>query len=534
VQAALSLSLVWSNSAFADEAYYLYVGHLEIASWLHGASLPQALFERNLSGSPVIYPPLGAVADSIGGLGGARILSLGFMLGATVLLYCTAWRLFGRTAAIAASALWAVTEPAIRLAFATYDPMSVCLTALSVWLAVEAGYRQRRHVLVLASSASVALAAAAAYSGIVMVPLVLVLAFTIWLPRMPARQGVSYVTLAAVGWLVFFGMLITFSRSWPGLIDSVLNRAIHDNEKPTVIVGAALTYSLFVMPLAVGGAVVAAVVEQYRRGLSVVALACAAFVVPIAQLHYHSTTSIDKHLAYGLWLAAVSAGYGISKLLIMPPPKVRPFVAACCLIALLYPAVDGWRKAWDVYHGWANATSFAQTLRVVAGQRQGPIVVPAADLRIDHIAEFYATQSADWDRWESVLPSLDPSDIYRNQLESFYAQQLRTQKYAIFALAFEARPNMKLTGDLRLLRQRRLTGNELRRNSLLSVFESGLPYLAVALENDPYYRLVGTGFYGNGDFLTSFRSDGFYAIWERARLQQTARRRADQDPAATT
>jgi hypothetical protein len=266
VQAALSLSLVWSNSAFADEAYYLYVGHLEIATWLHGASLPQALFERNLSGSPVIYPPIGAVADSIGGLGAARILSLGFMLGATVLLYCTSSRLFGRTAAIAASTLWSVTEPAIRLAFATYDPMSVCLTALSVWLTVEAGYRHRRHMLVLASSASLALAAAAAYSGIVMVPVVLVLAFTVWLPRMPTRQVVSCVALAAVGWLVFFGMLITFSRSWPGLIDTVLNRAIHDNKKTAVIVGVALRYSLFVMPLAVGGAVVAAVVKEYRPG----------------------------------------------------------------------------------------------------------------------------------------------------------------------------------------------------------------------------------------------------------------------------
>ena len=72
------------------------------------------------SGSPVIYPPLGALADSIGGLAGARILSLVFMLGATVLLYLTVSRLFGRTAAVVAAALWALSEPAIRLAFATY------------------------------------------------------------------------------------------------------------------------------------------------------------------------------------------------------------------------------------------------------------------------------------------------------------------------------------------------------------------------------------------------------------------------------
>lgn len=517
VQAALSLSLVWSNTAYVDEAYYLWAGHLEMAHWLHGSSLPQALFEGNLSGSPVIYPPLSAVAGSIGGLAGARILSLCFMLFATVLLYCTASRLFGRTAAIAASALWSVTEPALRLSFATYDPVSVCLTALSVWLAVEAGYRRRRNALVLASSASLALADAAAYSGIVMVPVVIVLACIVWLPRMLARQAVSCAALAAGGWLVFFGLLIVISRSWPGLMSTVLNRAIHDHQETTVIVLIALRYSLFIMPLAVTGAVIAAVADEAPRALSVIVMACAAFVVPVAQVHYHSSTSIDKHLAYGLWLAAISAGYGISKLIALPTPRIRPFVAACCAIALIYPAADGWKKAWDAYHGWANATSFAQAIRHVARYSEGAIVVPAADLRIDHIAEFYAAQGVGWRRWESALPSLDPSGIHGKQLESFYAQQLRTQKYGVFALAFEPRPGRKLTGDLRLLRRGHLTGDELFRKSFRSVILRGLPYLAVALENDPSYRLVATGFYDSSDFLTGSSSDGFYAIWESAR-----------------
>ena len=94
VQAALSLSLVWSNTAFADEAQYLSSGQLEWAHWLHGAYVPPYLLS-SFSGSPVIYPPVGALANSIGGLAGARILSLLFMLGATILLYLTASRLLG-------------------------------------------------------------------------------------------------------------------------------------------------------------------------------------------------------------------------------------------------------------------------------------------------------------------------------------------------------------------------------------------------------------------------------------------------------
>ncbi len=68
VQAALSLALVWSNTAYIDEADYLWVGRLEIAHWLHGTSWPSLYAYRTLPGSPVLYPPLGALANNIGGL----------------------------------------------------------------------------------------------------------------------------------------------------------------------------------------------------------------------------------------------------------------------------------------------------------------------------------------------------------------------------------------------------------------------------------------------------------------------------------
>ena len=138
-QVGLSLSLVWSNTAYTDEANSLWVGRLELAHWLHGASWPSTYAYQFLPGSPTIYPPLGALADSGGGLAGARILSLAFMVGATVLLCLTASRLIGQTGALIASGLWALSEPVMRLTFATADPLSIFLTALSAWLIVQAG-----------------------------------------------------------------------------------------------------------------------------------------------------------------------------------------------------------------------------------------------------------------------------------------------------------------------------------------------------------------------------------------------------------
>jgi len=59
--------------------------------------------------------------------------------GANVLLYLTARRLFGFRAAVLASALWGVSEPVLRLAFATYDPLACFLVTLAAWLAIQAG-----------------------------------------------------------------------------------------------------------------------------------------------------------------------------------------------------------------------------------------------------------------------------------------------------------------------------------------------------------------------------------------------------------
>ena len=97
-QACLSARLIWANTAFQDEALYLWAGRLELAHWLHGASIPA--FPTYFSGAPALYPPLGALANNLGGLAAARILSLLLMLGATALLWCTASMLFGQAGGV--------------------------------------------------------------------------------------------------------------------------------------------------------------------------------------------------------------------------------------------------------------------------------------------------------------------------------------------------------------------------------------------------------------------------------------------------
>jgi Dolichyl-phosphate-mannose-protein mannosyltransferase len=505
VQAALSLTLVWSNTAFEDEADYLWIGRLEWAHWLHGASWPSDYADRFLSGLPTAYPPLGAVADSIGGLAGARILSLVFMLGATVLLFLTASRLIGRRGAIVSSMLWALSEPALRLAFATYDPLSVLLTAISAWLVVQAGYRRHSGAWAAVAGATLGLANAAAYSGVVIDPIVFCFAFLVWLPRLHGKKSLAQVTCLAAGCGAFFGLMMTASGSWPGLMFTVIHRSNFDRQSTMLIINDIWGYSGLIICLAIVGIVLAAGTEAWRHGALIVLLGCAAFVVPAAQLHDRTGWSLDKHLAYGIWFAAIAAGYGSSKLIGWLPRTTWRFAAACCAVALAYPAINSWQSAWQVFHSWANANSFIANLTPIAKESHGLVYTANQE----HVAEYYVPEIA-WTRWTTKL-SLDPLSVRPSQRESYYSQELSRDDYGTIALfystTFSSAPEMPSTLLLPPSSSR-------RRPTLLSLVgegsgQPGLPALTRALEADKRYRLVSVGPFD------SAHKHGLYAIWQK-------------------
>ncbi|MFZ0165341.1 MAG: glycosyltransferase family 39 protein, partial [Trebonia sp.] len=177
VQTALSVSMVRARTAFGDEALYLNAGHLEWAHWLHGTQIPD--YQTWFSGAPVIYPPIGAIADSLGGLTAARLLSLVFMLGVTSLVWCTATRLLrDERAAFFAAALFAVLAPTLHLgSFATFDALALLLLAAATWCA--AGARSGHHAArwLIAAGILLALANATKYATALYDPTVLCVAF---------------------------------------------------------------------------------------------------------------------------------------------------------------------------------------------------------------------------------------------------------------------------------------------------------------------------------------------------------------------
>lgn len=493
VQAALSLTLVWSNTAFSDEADYLWLGRMEVAHWFHGTSWPSA-YAKNISGSRLIYPPLGAAASAIGGLAAARLLSLAFMVGATVLLYLTASKLIDRGGAIIATALWAFSWSTLRLAFATFDPMSLFLTALAAWLIVQAGCRRHRGEFVAASVVVLALSVGTAYAGLVMVPVVVGFAFVVWLNSMRAQEAYSYTGWFVGGLLVFFCLFLIVGRSWSGVLNTVISRSPRDHQSLQLVVTDVWKYSAIILCLAVVAMVVAIRTETKKRAALLVWLGFAAFVVPLGQVYEQTGVALDKHIAYGIWFASIAGGYALSRALQWRPEVNKQLAGACCALLLFYPAELAYQSAWETFHGWANSNALIAALRPVVARTTGPIAAGDAS----HIAEYYAQQGLNWSRWPRTV-HLDPIGVPSSRFASYYRQSLRANGFSVVILFYPT--------EISSARE------QLARGELGSIQpadgEPGLGVLTRVLTADRNYRLVASGPF------SSAHTPGSFMIWQK-------------------
>jgi hypothetical protein len=236
-------------------------------------------------------------------------------------------------------------------------------------------------------------------------------------------------------------------------------------------------------------------------------LGAAAFIVPAAQLHDQTAWSLDKHLAYGIWFAAIPAGYGCDQLIRWFPRNSRRLAAVCCAIALAYIGGHSWQSAWQRYHSWPNAGSFISAFRPLAAQSQGLIYVPGHEA---NIAQYYTAQGREWKRWDATLP-LDPAAVAGSNWKSFYTSRLNSGSYGVIALfystTFSTGPG--LSGKLLLAQPGRTMNQQLLRLVGEVSGEPGLPALTLALEADRDYILVTAGPY------SSFHNYGIYAIWQK-------------------
>lgn len=484
-QTALSLSLVWSNTAASSEAQSLWAGRLEWAHWLHGAPLPA--LSSYFPGAPGIYPPLGALADSLGHLAGARVLSLCLMLAATALLHATTSRLFGERAALFAAALWAVCTPVLKLgAFATADTFAIFLVTLTVWVGVRAGSSRRHGEVVLATAFVLAFANVTAYATIVMDPAVLTLVWLSWVPSLGRKQAwisAAWLTGAAV---VLLTLIASRMRLWQGIAATLPLSPTHHGF--LLVVQSSWAWLGLIWVLALVGLVISTVrIRKSNRTAGLAVLVFSVFLVPLEQAALRSETGLDSHVAVGAWLAAMAAGFGLSVLVRHRFPGPPWAIAGACAAALVIPAVNGLNQAEYSFHSWPNSAAFVRVFSKLARQTEGNFLVEDSP-----IAKYAIPQGRDWRRWEylNLNRPVRSLSALSKQEESFGAA-LHRDRFALVALTVRT-SQVSLVRSITSQPSPAIRQSLLRAATGLSGDRPGVIPLAMALAADYHFRIVAT------------------------------------------
>lgn len=513
VQAALSVLLARSNTAFGDEALYMWAGHVELTQWFHHVALPPTAYDNYFSGAPQFYPPLAALADSVGGLMGARILSLLFMLGSTVLLYSAANRLSGRKAALLSCALWLACEPNLRMGgYATYDPMAIFCICLALWAAVTAADSKYHGELVGLSAVAAAIGCVTAYSYAIYLPVVIIIGYLAW-----ARgRGYQRALISAAGMVICAGALLallpTVLHLWHGISFTTIHRDISkDHETRASILQTAWSYAglLTVVSTAAGLLAIAAARDLPNRILRC-ALLGAAFVVPVYQIMIAKTGwALDKHLAVGLWCVVLVAGMGLSA--VSWPRLKAPALVAAASVALAVPVFDGWFSAYGIQRSWPHLSSLVAAVRPLTATEHGYLYIGATPSYLDYYTWPHSLRQV---VWKSNIP-LDPPAQHGSPV-GYYRDQIRLHHPGLVVLLFPGfLKAQSLPADVfSVLHAEKNTRGRLAQVAAVNSAAPGVYDFALALEQDPRYRLVGSGPVNSG--FGSFGAEpSTFFIWQQ-------------------
>jgi Dolichyl-phosphate-mannose-protein mannosyltransferase len=416
VQAALSAGLLRGSTAFGDEALYLSAGHLEWSHWLHGTQIPE--YQTYFSGAPVIYPPIGAIADSLGGLVAARLLSLVFMLGVTAFVWGTATRLLDdERAAFFAAATFAVLAPTLHLgSFATYDAAALLLLAAATWCAAGArGGRGGRGEMrwLIAAGILLGLANATKYATALYDPTVVCVAFLSSWPETEWRQALRRAAVLAGTAAALTVVLLALGG--PGYLTGIrltTTGRVDGTDAASLVFADAWSWTAVVLVPAVAAVVVCAVRRRWPQALLLAVLALSALLAPADQARIQTTTSLDKHVDFGAWFAAIAAGYLLSLL------SRRRVVLAGLLAALLPVTAVGTAQARAMID-WPDATALVKVVRPMTSHG-GHFLVETTD-----VLQYYLPNTT-WQQWSGTA-----SDAPR-----YYLQRIREHYYSVIVLGF--------------------------------------------------------------------------------------------------
>ena len=245
------------------------------------------------------------------------------MLVSTGLLYGAARNIFGYWSAVTAAGLFAGLGITQALgALATYDALSLMLTAAATYCAVRAASNKAHTTRWLALVPLTLLAAnAVKYASGLFDPVVLSLSALLigyhgW-KRVAQRFAVlSATTILLIVLAVFLGG----SAYLKGIAFTTLARktgtlvVISDHYTPTrVIILSSWDWAGAVLSFGVLALLMSVLVFRERRNAAVLAVLLSASILVIAEyVHLHALTAFSKHADFAVWFTAMGGGYALA------------------------------------------------------------------------------------------------------------------------------------------------------------------------------------------------------------------------------
>ncbi len=357
---AITSLVALRNTAFQDEALYLFAGRQIILSWM-GKTTYLEPFGLYFSGYPSFYPVIGGALDFLGGLEAARLFSLLCMLIVTTCLYFMTIQFFDRKSALIAALLFACEGSVLFIGrLATYDAFCLCLLSLAIVLSLRASKAASAQSL-LAVGPLLVLAVVAKYAGLLFVPTVLaLLAWWSWkhkgLEEMFVRLGIALFSLVVSGFIIFLNL---DKQVLTGLSFTTTNRVSFIEAGPMqVILHIAMMEGIFF-----GLAFIGLLLCGRQRLPTGLLLFGSALLVPLYHTYKGELVSLDKHLAFSMFFLAPLAGFAIATFVsLWQKRSVRlSWVIALALCLLIFPL--GLRQAQNLYEGWPSSTQLTTYLR---------------------------------------------------------------------------------------------------------------------------------------------------------------------------
>ena len=326
-QVTLALRII-TRPPSLDEARYIYAGHQLLNELLHGGGTPY--YDTYFSGAPDFYPPLAAMADRLGGLIEVRLMSLLFVVGATVLLYMTARHLFGQAAGLLAASMFAVNGLTRFVGtYANYDGLALLLLSAAAYFAVRSADPEAKSRWLLLVPVALLLANTAKYASLLFDPVVLMLASY----RLPWRQMIRRVLIlggATTGLLVLAAALAGGAYI-KGVFFSTLGRKAGTNivftaqkEAYVYIVSESGRWIGLVVLLAMISLIVALATREKAPTLRLLGvMIVAGLLVTLEAIHLHTDESMIQHDDFSAWFSCIATGYSLGMIYQMRHSLIR-------------------------------------------------------------------------------------------------------------------------------------------------------------------------------------------------------------------